>query len=1563
MNIKKHLSATICKCLTAVIVLMGYVGANSQDLAHVSFYEAAEQGYLRNPMETTSGVVATNNRFNEIYLIKDNKISTIFSGANCGLYTHLSKDKKTIGLKVFDADLRQAPALLDVATGKLTVLEDYVHQCGQVSFADDGTMAYTMGNELIVRNGAMRKAYNLGVYVNIANISPDASRVAYSTITGESYIVDLASGNIEKITVAGFDPYNPVWSPDGAKIAFEKVNGTLTVYERATRKSYQIGEAASVKWTDDSQNLIFTRAERENELIVNSASVIRSSYNGLTQQSLIATRVECPTDVALTADGSLLVTYAGGSRGLNKVAVKSFGSAMAKAGSEVSLVTLTKGKRIGRVDGPDYNVVRKLIPTEAQTAAGKLKEGSIGALAIPYINQVWDTPTVGGNYCYGYVSCAPSSSCMLLGYYGLLTKHALTSRASGVGTVYYSYYVGCGYDSPKTGHSFRNTLNVPVNGCGTTYGVSGGYAYMWTGGTPNSEMPSFYTYNGMKSASINSSWSKFCSESSANRPYTFCLQNGTGGHVVLGFRTNCYVQSGTTNFVSKTGSFVCHDPYGDYNGASYPNWDGRYSSYDWPGYSNGHKNIGVFYWGCVAIPPDGTSTTPSQPTITVSPASLNFECYQNEHPTLSFKVTGKDLTSNISVASITPGRFTPDVSSLGTTGGTVKVTFNISDKIGTYCSGGTAVDYNFYIKLVSGSLTKTVPITATVKAPPLNLTEKWNFSEQRNTKTQKGWDASKVRNFCYNDGKLYCVYDHTNIKVINAQTGEDLGNLNENSIVGAGTLKYCDVKCIDGHIVACNLATTNNSNDLRIYAWDSDSAEPYLVLSTTDFQGMTRMGDCMELGGSWSDLRVAFCVDQNSQTKIIEYRRNSSGAWSTVSTLVTTDGSTQLATGTTSRAYPKSSGWWVDGKSCYPAWCTGTAGGTATRQCQVNTGETWGASHHEFNWLGVKYAANLKFNDHTSNNDTYMGGRMKIIIDNTGNFSSTTNVGEFPSDGLGKVTKNINVTGDCMINTDGSTYVEAWVCSTSQGMAYFAHGSVPTHSVSPIKPAEPEPTTPSISASASSLSLSTVAGTPTTKTVKISGANLQGAINLALSGANADLFSLSTSTIEKAAGSATVTITYSPESAGTHTATLTASSANATGATVSLSGSATAKMDFDDNVTMLTEGWVYSATKGNTAEASWLSLVAPVTRDIAYHNGKLYVAKGNGSEFGIAVVNATTGAKIGDLNVAGISGGTYPIGGLNVIGGKLIASCSAAESHNLKVYMWNDDSSAPTTILNSEPAARGSIIAGDRVNVSGDLTNGKLIFSNGAKIVTYAVTNGSVATTPTTLTLAKSLGSYRGLVDITLMSDGTYWLTAKDNPPTHIAADGSIIETVNATYANGYAVGAKIIDFGKNKYMAAMTYLNASNKTLADGAFTFTNITGGINVNEPQTYPQNATTGLGATRNTNFTQSLVSAVEDNKLKIWALSSLQGIGYWYYNGESQSAVEAISAGAMRIVYNGREVSVAGANAARISVYSTSGAMVADVRRENTLNVSLLARGMYIVRATDRNGNVATSKILR
>ena len=513
----------------------------------------------------------------------------------------------------------------------------------------------------------------------------------------------------------------------------------------------------------------------------------------------------------------------------------------------------------------------------------------------------------------------------------------------------------------------------------------------------------------------------------------------------------------------------------------------------------------------------------------------------------------------------------------------------------------------------------------------------------------------------------------------------------------------------------------------------------------------------------------------------------------------------------------------------------------------------------------------------------------------------------------------------------------------------------------------PASTTPEISASTSSLSFNTMAFTPASQTVTISGERLAGDINLALSGDNADLFSLSTTSISQSDGSATVTVTYNPTATGTHSATLTASSTDATDVTVALSGSATPATQFDDVISSLTQGWLYSEINGNAADASsWLSLVSPLSRDIAYNNGKLYVANSNDSSFSIAIVDATTGVKIGDLSVDGISGGTYPIGGLNVIGGKLIASCAASATQNLKVYMWKDDSSAPTVILDSEPAARGSIKAGDRVNVWGDLTNGKLMFSDGAKLVVYSVTDGTVSTTPTITTLKNTLGSYRGLSDITLMSDGTYWITAKDTAPTHVAADGSKIETVNTTCANGYAVGAKFIDFGTRKYMAAMTYLNKTSTTLAEGAFTITDITDGINKNEPQTYPQNAAgvaVGLGATRNTNLTQSIVYAIEDKVLKVWVLSSYQGIGYWYYNGEKVSSVESIAADAMQIRYNGNAVSVVGADAAHIAIYSTAGTLVADVQGENTLDVSSLNRGVYIVSAIDRDGNIATKKIMK
>ena len=333
-----------------------------------------------------------------------------------------------------------------------------------------------------------------------------------------------------------------------------------------------------------------------------------------------------------------------------------------------------------------------------------------------------------------------------------------------------------------------------------------------------------------------------------------------------------------------------------------------------------------------------------------------------------------------------------------------------------------------------------------------NMREKWNFSEKRNTKTQKGWDASNVRNFAYNDGKLYCVYGGGSaIKVINAQTGEDLGNLNEGNICGGGLLKFADVKVFNGHILACNLAAPGS--EFRIYCWDGDNQLPYILMSTTVTNEVTRLGDCMEIAppSDWyNELWFCFANQNGSTTNIIEFCRDAAG-WTKYVYPVTSDGKTQFRPGALARAYPIKGTWWIDGTTCKPSYF-GRTNGILIRQLDVNISPYWGASHHEFKFRGQKIAANLIFDPGVSGDDnsTFKGCRMRLINDRVGKYSKVYSVGEFPSDGLGSNTRNTNATGDIAINTDGENYVEAWVFSTTHGMAHYVFGNPPAKNPSKI---------------------------------------------------------------------------------------------------------------------------------------------------------------------------------------------------------------------------------------------------------------------------------------------------------------------------------------------------------------------------------------------------------------------------------------------------------------------------------------------------------------------------------
>ena len=697
--------STVKKAVVAA-VLMTSMGASAQ----IDSYEVGDMGFLRTPMETANGIIMTNNHYSEIYSLKGNTLTPILRANNCGLYTNLSKDGKYLGFKSFDAHDHQAPAILDVTTGVVTILEDYVWECGQVSFANDGTMAYTMGNSLIIRNGNMRKAFDLGFYTNIANISPDGTQVAYSNIEGHTFVINLATGAKEEISVV--DGYRAKWSPDGQKMAILTATGKVFVRENATKRIHDLGLCESAEWANNSNELIVTRVERENELVVKNSSIKRVNFDGSNEITLVNASTSLPVDAILTSDNQLMIPYKTGvKRGLAVKDLRTGITPMAAGIADKAVVSLSDEDVIGaRISNPNDNPNIKPSPIPA--------EGTIGHLDIPYLSQIYDSPAYGTCTSYGHVTCAPTTSCMHLGYYGLLNKKATTSRYDG-STKYYAYAIG----NTFTNQAGTFTFNIGEwKNCATIYG---GYGYMWHAdySPGGGRMGTFYTLNGCTSAtycwSSGTSWSQFCSEAAAGRPYPLCLALYSSGHLILGFRTNCYYRGSEGGFVNRTGTFVCHDPYGDANDGTWADGDGQHSSYDWLGYNSGRANIGTWYWSIkVGIPASSTPGTSTEVGVKCDPASIELagEVGSTANIYKDVKVTGSGLSTDISVNSATSAITVEKLSGWDNrTGGTLrlKLNTNFSKGAGTYESYVAVQSTSTYRVQIATKVTLTDPAGST----------------------------------------------------------------------------------------------------------------------------------------------------------------------------------------------------------------------------------------------------------------------------------------------------------------------------------------------------------------------------------------------------------------------------------------------------------------------------------------------------------------------------------------------------------------------------------------------------------------------------------------------------------------------------------------------------------------------------------------------------------------------------------------------------------------------------------------------------------------------------------
>ncbi|MCC8038974.1 MAG: N-acetylmuramoyl-L-alanine amidase [Bacteroidales bacterium] len=1006
--------------------------------------------------------------------------------------------------------------------------------------------------------------------------------------------------------------------------------------------------------------------------------------------------------------------------------------------------------------------------------------------------------------------------------------------------------------------------------------------------------------------------------------------------------------------------------------------------------------------------PKTTSTDPTpttNPTLKVSTTSLYFDARRGSTETLSFTVTGTDLSGNITVTS-SNSMFTVDNATLGSSGGTVKVKFTPPTDASTMAAGDFS-GYKITVKNTTDgtSYSKTVKITGHLGEKLLtNLSKQWRRCQAAGNVDKTisasvfGYDPTLIRNFAYYQGKLYCVYNGTDILVLNALNGYKIGFLKKGTTILESTLQLCDVKVLDGVIFACSLAINGTDKGLRIYQWDSDDSYPKRIYTTTNFRDCDRLGDCMEVTGDVNGTLYFTFANDNSEiasspkTQILQYIRKmkdsstgvaDSAVWSLWRAPVyRNDGSTQLSTKGNTRAYRLSGKkWWIDGKDSYPTLVKANDDETAaiSQNITIDTGESWGSSFHDFTWGDDHYVANIVFNGKVYDKNgnmvsdyNYKGARVRLSLDAEKDYSRVYQVKDYPNDtiGLGIDSRNTNATADLVIDTDSQNYVWIWEYSTTHGIGCYGYGTLPTYTL-------PSSITPdaAITISDTDVILDTEVGKSASTGITVSGTDLVGDITISLGGTDKGMFSIDTKKITQANAQGVVVVTYTPTEAGTHTATLTIKSTQVASQTVTIVGTATESdipdpdYQFVDLIPSLTEGWCYSVNRGNLAQAPWFSSESPWSRSIEVINGHLYVLNHQnwGTDPVINIVDAYTGTQLGTLSTEGVNDVSCAakLSSLSKIGNQLIACNYASATHTLTVYKWASDTSDPEIIL--QDSAHGGAYVG-MITASGTMSDGYLWFCSPAicSVIRYKISNGDVNSTPEVIKLANEWTIWGNFANVYPDDNDTFWVACDKMQPVRYNNKGEVVETLPVA-ALGSAVAPSagtdvvIVPFGERKYMGAVTYAGSNANGLNSGALALIDLTSGA---EAATAPVGVYPSDGYAsdlRNTNFISSVAAELTDKNttINLWTLVPQQGVAYYYYQGLIASGIESEWAQPWQLVTRACQVSTT-APVALIEVYTLSGSMVKSSHGE-PIDCSSLPAGVYIARAIGLDRHTQVAKI--
>ncbi len=580
----KHLAA-ILTCLFFALVVSTTV---------VAYDDVEGTGFVVNPMLTQHGIVFTDNYSSALYLSTGDNVRTLISSPGCGNYYSVSPDRNFIGFKLIDENGMQSPAIFDLASKAVIRLHDAVERAGQVSFTSDGRYAFTIGTTLFILRGNESVAYELGVYSNLAPVSPDGNLVAYNDNNDQLWVMNLSTREKSIITDSKRGYFNPQWASNSALLLYSSLNGIISVRDIASRKTYNIGEGINPSWSKSAQHVIFYRQEVEKDRVINS-DLYLAKFDGSETIRLTNTPDLMEMDPKFVDNDTKVIFHTYDKKEIRIIQV--LDNAMIE-------------KREIRLQQPS--------PVQPHDKGSLLELKQVTGIDMPYVHQLYDTP----DWFNGSSSCGPTSAIMVIAFYGLLPKWDVWCSASGSSPGHwssYGNYVCEKYRFRQVDYSYLEVMSGK--------NAYGGYGYMWTGSEhPYTRLASYYTNHGLSASQMDSPpFTLVVSEINAGHPYTLCNMLTDAGHIIVLIGVD-----------SAKGIVTVNDPYGDKN-SGYPNANGKNVKYDWPPYNNGYQSLKLADWG-VSV----RYTPPAIPDTVVDDLQFNNGFFMNNKAPASM-YTWKDM--------------------------------------------------------------------------------------------------------------------------------------------------------------------------------------------------------------------------------------------------------------------------------------------------------------------------------------------------------------------------------------------------------------------------------------------------------------------------------------------------------------------------------------------------------------------------------------------------------------------------------------------------------------------------------------------------------------------------------------------------------------------------------------------------------------------------------------------------------------------------------------------------------------------------------------------------------